>query len=223
MLNIFFDIKGIVHKEFGVAGETVNSAYYCVALRLSRENVRRLASNFVVWTKQMTHPLSINATCLLKYVLNSEEHFSYIDQNYPSSGVTVTVLARVYYKLKSREISVHPLYEMFIVAKTNLTALTLRHSDGREILWCFRRNCGQCLTRGFTFLQNCRKRPVKALFSDPCFFSDPWLAGVDEGKTFVEAECNDIWAGLNGFRSNGGLELNMGLLNEKLASHFLGT
>jgi histone-lysine N-methyltransferase SETMAR len=28
MLIIFFDIKGIVHKEFILAGQTVNSAYY---------------------------------------------------------------------------------------------------------------------------------------------------------------------------------------------------
>jgi hypothetical protein len=29
MLITFFDIKGIVHKEFVLAGQTVNSAYYC--------------------------------------------------------------------------------------------------------------------------------------------------------------------------------------------------
>jgi hypothetical protein len=29
MLIIFFDIKGIVHKEFVLAGQTVNSAYNC--------------------------------------------------------------------------------------------------------------------------------------------------------------------------------------------------
>jgi hypothetical protein len=29
MLIIFSDTKGIVHKEFFLAGETVNSAYYC--------------------------------------------------------------------------------------------------------------------------------------------------------------------------------------------------
>jgi hypothetical protein len=28
MLIVFFDIKGIVHKEFVLAGQTVNSAYY---------------------------------------------------------------------------------------------------------------------------------------------------------------------------------------------------
>jgi hypothetical protein len=29
MLIIFFDIMVIVHKEFVLAGQTVNSAYYC--------------------------------------------------------------------------------------------------------------------------------------------------------------------------------------------------
>jgi hypothetical protein len=39
---LFFDIKGIVHKQFVLAGQTVNSAYYCDVLRLLGENVRRL-------------------------------------------------------------------------------------------------------------------------------------------------------------------------------------
>jgi hypothetical protein len=42
MLIIFFDIKGIVHKEFVLAGQVVNSTYYCHALRRLPENVRRL-------------------------------------------------------------------------------------------------------------------------------------------------------------------------------------
>jgi hypothetical protein len=42
MCIIFFHIKGIVHKEFVVAGQTVNSAYYYVVLQQLRENVQRL-------------------------------------------------------------------------------------------------------------------------------------------------------------------------------------
>jgi hypothetical protein len=33
MLNISFDIEGIVHEEFVLAGQTINSAYYCDVLR----------------------------------------------------------------------------------------------------------------------------------------------------------------------------------------------
>jgi histone-lysine N-methyltransferase SETMAR len=42
MLIIFFDIEGIVHKEFVLADQTINSAYYCDVLRQLRENLRRL-------------------------------------------------------------------------------------------------------------------------------------------------------------------------------------
>jgi hypothetical protein len=42
VLIIFPDIKGIAHKEFVLAGQTVNSAYCCDVLRRLRENVRRL-------------------------------------------------------------------------------------------------------------------------------------------------------------------------------------
>jgi hypothetical protein len=38
----FFDVKGIVHRELVLAGQTVNSAYYCDVLRRLSENVRRL-------------------------------------------------------------------------------------------------------------------------------------------------------------------------------------
>jgi hypothetical protein len=41
----------------------------------------------------------LNATCLLKYVLNCEQHFFYFscfDPDYPTSGLTITGLARVY-------------------------------------------------------------------------------------------------------------------------------
>jgi histone-lysine N-methyltransferase SETMAR len=42
VLIIFFGVKGFDHKEFVLAGQTVNSAYYCEVLRRLRENVRRL-------------------------------------------------------------------------------------------------------------------------------------------------------------------------------------
>jgi len=41
MLICFFDQKGIVHKEFVPAGETVNAAFYVEVLKPLRENVRR--------------------------------------------------------------------------------------------------------------------------------------------------------------------------------------
>jgi hypothetical protein len=41
MLIIFFDIKGTVHKEFILAGQTVNSSYLCKVLWRLHENVQR--------------------------------------------------------------------------------------------------------------------------------------------------------------------------------------
>jgi hypothetical protein len=51
MFIIFFDIKGIVHKEFVLAGQIVNSAYYCDVLRQLRESMSRL--RLELWDKQL--------------------------------------------------------------------------------------------------------------------------------------------------------------------------
>jgi histone-lysine N-methyltransferase SETMAR len=41
VIIIFFDIKGIVHKEFVPTGQRVNGKLYCDVLRRLRENNRR--------------------------------------------------------------------------------------------------------------------------------------------------------------------------------------
>jgi hypothetical protein len=46
MLIISFHIKGIVHKEFVLADQTVDSAYCCDVLRRLSVNVRRLRPEF---------------------------------------------------------------------------------------------------------------------------------------------------------------------------------
>jgi hypothetical protein len=50
MLITFLDIKAIVHKEFALAGQTVNLAYHCNVLRQLLENVRRLHPE--LWQKK---------------------------------------------------------------------------------------------------------------------------------------------------------------------------
>jgi hypothetical protein len=51
MLIIFYDIKGTVHKDFILAGQTVNSEYHCDVLRSLREHesVRRLRLELQNW------------------------------------------------------------------------------------------------------------------------------------------------------------------------------
>jgi hypothetical protein len=46
MLIIFFYIKGTVHKEFILAGQTVSSSYYCEVLWWLHEFVQRLHPEF---------------------------------------------------------------------------------------------------------------------------------------------------------------------------------
>jgi hypothetical protein len=42
MIITFFATKGIVHREFALTDQTVNSAYYCEVLRRLLKNMRRL-------------------------------------------------------------------------------------------------------------------------------------------------------------------------------------
>jgi hypothetical protein len=63
MLIILFDVKGIIHKEFNLEGQTVNSAYYCDFLRQLCED---FAANFedkrtgcrITTMHRLTHPFS---------------------------------------------------------------------------------------------------------------------------------------------------------------------
>jgi len=50
MIITFFDVKGIVDKEFVPTGQTMNSGFYCDVLRRLRENVRRRRPK--IWREQ---------------------------------------------------------------------------------------------------------------------------------------------------------------------------
>jgi hypothetical protein len=53
MLIIYFDIKGIVHKEFVLAGQIVNSAYTYDVLMQTREEVWRLRPRNLATKKKL--------------------------------------------------------------------------------------------------------------------------------------------------------------------------
>jgi hypothetical protein len=55
MLIIFFDIKGNVHKEFALAGQTVSSVYYCEVLWQLRENLQRFCGKLWRRRKWLLH------------------------------------------------------------------------------------------------------------------------------------------------------------------------
>ena len=46
MLIVFFDVPGIVNREFVPPGQTVNQEFYLEGLRRLRENVRKNAQNY---------------------------------------------------------------------------------------------------------------------------------------------------------------------------------
>jgi hypothetical protein len=55
MLTIFFNIKGIVHKEYVLANKTANSANCCNVFRRLRENVLRLCLEIWQQTYWLLH------------------------------------------------------------------------------------------------------------------------------------------------------------------------
>jgi len=59
MLIIFFDIQGIVHKEFVLPRQTVNGKFYCVVLKQVREGIRRKRPDKYTFQNQILGELDI--------------------------------------------------------------------------------------------------------------------------------------------------------------------
>jgi hypothetical protein len=81
MLNIFFGIKGIVHKEFVQAGQTANSTYYGDVLRRLHENLRRLRPE--LWRQRNS---------LLHYD-NAPSHTSFCTREFLTNNFSVSLIA----------------------------------------------------------------------------------------------------------------------------------
>jgi len=79
MIITFFDIKGIVHKEFVPTGRTVNSGFYCEVLRRLREKVRRHRPQ--LWSEQ---------TWLLHHD-NAPSHTSVLTQQFLAKNKIVVI------------------------------------------------------------------------------------------------------------------------------------
>jgi hypothetical protein len=59
MLIIFFDIQGIVHKEFVPPGQTVNGKFYCEVLkRHSAQTPRKVGGGEIGFSTMTTRPLT---------------------------------------------------------------------------------------------------------------------------------------------------------------------
>jgi hypothetical protein len=54
MLIILFDIKGVAHKEFTLAGQTVNSVYYCDCIKMCEDFTQPFGNNALSLTSFFT-------------------------------------------------------------------------------------------------------------------------------------------------------------------------
>jgi hypothetical protein len=73
MLIVFFDIQGIMHKEFVPPGQTVNGKFYCEVLKRLRESIRRKRPD--KWKKNhwfLHHDNTPVHTPLVRQVLTSK-------------------------------------------------------------------------------------------------------------------------------------------------------
>lgn len=49
MLNVLFDQQGVVHREFVVQGQTVNTEFYCLGLRNRVPRIReKICNNWIL-------------------------------------------------------------------------------------------------------------------------------------------------------------------------------
>jgi hypothetical protein len=59
MLIIFFAIKEIVHKEFILAGQTVNSAHYCDCMKMCEDFAPNFGDKRTGYCRTTTHHLTL--------------------------------------------------------------------------------------------------------------------------------------------------------------------
>jgi hypothetical protein len=88
---IFFNIKGIVHKEFILAGQPVNSEYYCDVLRRLHENVQSFRPE--LWRQK---------NCLLQHD-NAPSHTSFSTREFLTRNNMTAIPYPPYFSLSPTE------------------------------------------------------------------------------------------------------------------------
>jgi hypothetical protein len=128
MLIIFVDIKLIVDKEFVLAGQTVNSTYYCDVLWRVRENARRLRPEHwwqKNWLLHHDNAPSCNFLFTRKFLTKTNmtvvPHTSYF-----------SLFRRLKIKLKCRHFD--PTEVIEAESQAVLNTLGMEHTRGRKLL-----------------------------------------------------------------------------------------
>jgi hypothetical protein len=135
MLIFFFDIKGIIYKEFDLVGQTVNSAYYCDVLWQLCEDVQRLRPE--LWCRKNwllhhnntpSHTFFSTREFFTKNILSSPTHPTFLC--FPDCKI----------KLKVRNLDITEVIEaesqmvLNTLAEHDAEALRRVHMHGRELL-----------------------------------------------------------------------------------------
>lgn len=153
MIITFFDIKGIVHKEFVPTGQTVNSGFYCEVLQRLREKVRRHRPQ--LWREQTwllhhdnapSHTAVLTQQFLAKNKIPVIPHPPYSPDLAPCDFF---LFPKMKLKLKGRRFDT--ITE--IQAETQKVLNTLTEKDFQEAFQKWRRRWDRCLHAGGNYFE----------------------------------------------------------------------
>jgi len=139
MIITFFDIKGILHKEFVPTGRTVNSGFYCEVLRRLREKVRRHRPQ--LWREEtwlLHHDNAPSQTSVLTHQFLAKNKIAVIPHPLYSPDLALCdffLFPKMKLKLKGRWFNT--IEE--IQAKSQRVLYTLTEKDFQEVFQKWRR------------------------------------------------------------------------------------
>jgi len=153
MIITFFDVKGIVHKEFVPTGQTVNFGFYCDVLRRLRVNVRRRRPK--LWREQTWLLHQDNApphTSVLTHQFLAKNKMAVIPHPPYSPDLTPCdsfLFPKMKLKLKGRRF----VTTEEIQAEWQRVLDTLTEKDFQEAFQKWRRRWDRCLHAGGNYFE----------------------------------------------------------------------
>jgi len=153
MIITFFDIKGIVHKEFVPTGQTVNSGFYCEVLGRLREKVRRHRPQ--LWREQtwlLHHDNTPSHTAVLTHQFLAKNKIAVIPHPPYSPDLApwnFFLFPKMKLKLKGRRFDTI----MESQAETQKVLNTLTVKDFQEAFQKWRRRWDRCLHSGGNYFE----------------------------------------------------------------------